>query len=127
MTVGVGDDQGAALLNKVDSGVIASFILGDVVLVDDLVVAQTMGSLCAFHAFDVSYVIAGVLVMYQDYADLYSAFRGNFFYYFFYRFFCSFLCGSFLSNRGSTCYQAESQNQGKNNSYEFLHVIYSSL
>ena len=127
MAVGVGDYQSAALLNKVYSVVIALFIFGYIVLIDDLVIGEAEGSLGAFNTFDMGHVITGVLVVYENNADLNSSFlSGSFFYY-------SFLSGSFFNggsffcSGGSTCYQAESKNQSQNNSYEFLHVVFSSL
>ena len=71
MAVGVGEDDGAALLGQIHGGVVAVFILGHVVLDDELgvqVQAQVLAG--GGQALDVGHVVAGVLVVEHDAAHL---------------------------------------------------------
>ena len=77
MAVGVGEDDVAALLRQVHSGVVAGLVLGDVVAEDHLGVGRVVGvgrdaQLFAGggEALDVGRVVAGVDVVDADQADL---------------------------------------------------------
>jgi hypothetical protein len=70
MTVAVGDDIGAALLDEVGCGVIAVFVFVNVKLPDDLFVGNAKLRCCGLDAFDVCVVVADVFVVEKDNADL---------------------------------------------------------
>ena len=70
MAIAVGDNDLAALLREVYGVIIAGFIFGDIVLVDHLAFVNAQGSDGGLDALDMGQVIARVLIVDQDDADL---------------------------------------------------------
>lgn len=69
MTEGVRDDELAALFREVDCCFIALFVLGDVVFVDDLIIAEVAGFFCGLNALNVCVGVAFVFVADENCTD----------------------------------------------------------
>ena len=76
MTVGIGEDDVAALLRQIHGGVIAVLVFSNVVLKDDLAGIDAQLLAGGGQAVDVGHVVAGVLIVDADEADLHG-FRGD--------------------------------------------------
>ena len=70
MAEGVCEDDLAALLDEVDSGGVAGFILEYAVFIDDLIIGKAASLLSLLDALDMSIGIALVFITDQDGADL---------------------------------------------------------
>ena len=69
MTEGVRDDELAALFREVDCCFIALFVLGDVVFVDDLIIAEVASFFCGLNALNVCVGVAFVFVADENCTD----------------------------------------------------------